>query len=70
MSWTEEDEKQYIDGIKKLMKKKKSITFTADKYGVPLKLIERGTLTKEECVKRGFAPKKCPWLLKPELVDK
>ena len=49
--------------------KKKPTKFTADKFGVPLKTSETGTFTKEECIRRGFDPIKCQWLLKPELRE-
>lgn len=48
-------------------RKEKIETFTCDKFGVPLKTSEAGTFTKEECIRRGFDPIKCQWLLKPEL---
>ena len=45
------------------------IKITSDKFGVPLRTDEAGTFTKEECIRRGFDPDICPWLLKPELRE-
>ena len=45
-------------------------TFTADKFGVPIRTDEIGTHTKKECIRRGFDPDKCQWLLKPEFRRK
>ena len=42
---------------------------TSDKFGVPLRTNEAGTFTKEECIRRGFDPDICSWLLKPELRE-
>ena len=68
MSITKEDENNFKKGIDELIneakKKKKNIKLTADKFGVPLRIGE--TMTKEECIRRGFDPEKCQWLLKPE----
>ena len=45
------------------------LIYTSDKFGVPLRTDEAGTFTKEECIRRGFDPDICPWLLKPELRE-